>query len=398
MSVQEDARPAEKRRGPTWLLGLIPLLLVAFVVGAFLWIDPLSGLRSSFPPVEELTFQRVSLDSEPREIVARVTNGGPDPVTVAQVLVDEAYWSYEIEPSHEIARLGSATIRIPYPWVEGEAHEIVVISRNGVTFAHEIEVAVETPSVTGRTLATFTLLGIFVGVIPVLLGLGFLPFIRRLQRRWVNFFLALTAGLLVFLAIDALDEALEVAEGVPGAFQGVGLVTLGVIGALAALYALDGALRRRGGDLGPYFVAGLIALGIGLHNLGEGLAIGAAYALGEVGLTAFLVLGFTLHNVTEGIGIVSPLARERPSLVQLIGLGALAGVPTIFGTWAGGLAYSPVSAVLFLAIGAGAIAQVVWEIGKLMRRETKTLADPLIAIGFAAGVLIMYLTGLAVAA
>jgi zinc transporter ZupT len=223
--------------------------------------------------------------------------------------------------------------------------------------------------------------------------------VRRLPDHWVRFFLALTAGLLVFLAVDALDEALEAAEGVAGAFQGVGLIVVGVVGALAALYALDGWMRqRRAGDLSPMYVSLLIAVGIGLHNLGEGLAIGAAYALGEVGLTAFLVLGFTLHNVTEGLGIVTPLARARPGLAQLAGLGAVAGVPTIVGTWSGGLAYSPILAVLFLSIGAGAIVQVVWEIGKLLTRGGKPLSAPLNSLGFAAGILVMYLTGLAVTA
>jgi zinc transporter ZupT len=399
VSVRDEVRPPDRarRRGP-WLAALIPLALTAVVIVVFVLMDPLSGLRSSFPPVEELTFDRVVLENNPREIVVRVTNGGADPVTVAQVLVDDAYWSYEISPGAEIPRLRSATIRLRYPWVEGEAHEILILSRNGVPFSHEIAVAVETPHVDVRTLWTFALLGIFVGVIPVFLGLGFYPFIRRLSARWVNFFLALTAGLLVVLAVDALDEAFEVAGTVAGAFQGVGLITIGVIGALAVLYGIDGALRKRRGELSPLFIALLIALGIGLHNLGEGLAIGAAYALGEVALTSFLVLGFMLHNLTEGIGIVSPLARSRPSVGQLIGLGAIAGVPTIGGTWIGGLSYSPVLGVLFLSIGAGAIVQVVWEIGRLMRRETKSLAEPLIAIGFAAGVLIMYLTGLAVAA
>jgi zinc transporter, ZIP family len=135
-----------------------------------------------------------------------------------------------------------------------------------------------------------------------------------------------------------------------------------------------------------------------LHNLGEGLAIGAAFSIGEVGLTTFLILGFMIHNVTEGLGIVSPLARSRPSLRSLIGLGLLAGVPTIVGAWSGGIAYSPTLAVLFLSIGAGAIVQVVWEITKLLRQGRKEAAAPLNAIGFAVGVLIMYLTGLVVAA
>jgi zinc transporter ZupT len=339
------------------------------------------------------------LESDPKEIVLTVRNGGPDPVTIAQALVDEAYWNYEISPDPKVERLGRATIRIPYPWVDGEAHEVVLLSATGVAFAHEIAVAVETPQTTGKTLLMFTLLGIFVGVIPVALGLTWLPFVRRLPDQWVRFFLALTAGLLVFLAVDALDEALEAADGVAGAFQGVGLIVVGVVVALAALYALDGWMRqRRRGDLSPLYISLLIAVGIGLHNLGEGLAIGAAYALGEVGLTAFLVLGFTLHNVTEGLGIVTPLARTRPTLLQLVGLGLIAGAPTIVGTWSGGLGYSPILAVLFLSIGAGAIVQVVWEIGKLLGREGKPLSAPLNAIGFAAGIAIMYLTGLAVTA
>ncbi len=403
-SKAKTARPRAKQvepvsRTPRWLLGVLPLIALGVLLVVFVATDPLSGLREEFPAVEELTVERAVLETQPRGIVLTVRNGGPDPVDVAQVQVDEAYWNFTISPDAHVERLGRATINIAYPWVDGEAHEVVVLSATGVAFAHEIAVAVETPETTPSTLLTFTLLGIFVGVIPVLLGITWLPFVRRLPDQWVRFFLALTAGLLVFLAVDALDEALETAEAVPGAFQGLGLIVIGVVGALAALYALDGWMRqRRKGELSRLYVALLIAIGIGLHNFGEGLAIGAAYSLGEVGLTAFLVLGFTLHNVTEGLGIVTPLSRERPTLAQLAGLGAIAGVPTIFGTWSGGLAYSPILAVLFLSIGAGAIVQVVWEIGKLLRADGKQLSQPLNSIGFAAGILVMYATGLAVAA
>ncbi len=258
--------------------------------------------------------------------------------------------------------------------------------------------ATETPQADAGTLWAFTLVGIFVGVLPVLLGLLWLPFIRRLPQQWMGFFLALTAGLLVFLGVDAFDEALETTERVPGAFQGLGLIVLGIFGALAALYALDGWMRSRRGEVTPLFVAGLIAIGIGLHNLGEGLAIGAAHALGELGLTTFLIVGFMLHNVTEGLGIVAPLARSRVRIVTLVGLGLLAGAPAIFGTYIGGLAYSPTLAVLFLSIGVGAIIQVVWEIGKLMRRDGGQLTAPLAAGGFVVGLLVMYGTGLLIAA
>lgn len=383
---------------PAGLLALAvgPLALLGLLLLAFAAWDPLAALRAGFPPLEELTIQRVVL-RQPHQMIIQVTNGGPQPVTVAQVLVDEAYWSYEIEPGREIPRLGSATIRLPYPWVEGEAHEVTLITSSGATFSHEVAVAVETPAVTGGTLAAFTLLGVYVGVIPVSLGLLWYPFLRGLQQRGIHFFLALTAGMLLFLGIDAVDEGLEVAQGVPGAFQGVGLVALGVVLALAALFGLDTWLRRRRSEVSPFYVAALIAIGIGLHNLGEGLAIGAAYSLGELALTSLLILGFTLHNTTEGLGIVAPLARARPGLRQLALLGAVAGGPTIAGTWLGGLAYNPVLAVVFLAIGAGAIFQVIWQIGALMAGRDD-LAHPLNALGFLVGMAIMYATGLLVPA
>ncbi len=397
MSVTEK-RPERGTKGRVVVLGLLPLVALLALVVAFVQTDPLEGVRKAFPPVEELNFERVTLKSDPQEIVVRVRNGGPDPVTIAQVQVDDAYWQFTVSPDSKVGRLGTATLHIPYPWVEGEAHALVLLSSNGVKFVHEIAVAVETPDVDGSTLLTFTLVGLFVGVIPVFLGLCWLPFVRRLPERWVSFLLALTAGLLVFLAVDAIDEALELSGNVAGAFQGVGLIVLGFIAALAALWGVDGWLRQRRSEMTATYVAALIAIGIGLHNLGEGLAIGAAYSLGEIGLTTFLILGFTLHNVTEGLGIVTPLARARPSIRQLFLLGLVAGAPTIAGTWFGGLAYSPVLAVLFLAIGAGAIVQVIWEVGKLLGRQGKGITTPLNALGFTAGVLVMYLTGLFVSA
>jgi ZIP family zinc transporter len=388
----------KKGRGSALVFALAPLVVLAAVVLVFVKTDPLSSIRGDAPPVEELSITRAKLTTDPRGVELSVRNGGPEPVTIAQVLVDDAYWSYTSSDGNKLDRLARSTIKIPYPWIEGEAHHIALISSTGVKFTHEIAVAVETPETTPRTLWTFTLIGIFVGVIPVLLGITWLPFLRRLPQRWVDFFLALTAGLLVFLAVDAVDEALEVAGAVPGAFQGVGLIVLGIVGALAALYGVDGAMRNRRGELTPLYIAGLIALGIGLHNLGEGLAIGAAFALGEVGLTSFLIIGFMVHNITEGLGIVSPLARSRPAIASLVGLGLLAGVPTIVGAWSGGIAYSPTLAVLFLSIGAGAIVQVVWEIAKLMRQGKRELSAPLNAAGFAVGVLLMYVTGVLVAA
>ena len=125
----------------TWLTGLFPLVLLGVLVWLLLATSPLKTL-GEFPPIEELTVERVTLESDPHQIIIQVINGGPDPVTIAQVLVDEAYWMHSIEPSRTLNRLDQAKIVVPYPWVEGEAHELMLITASGVTFNHAIEVAV----------------------------------------------------------------------------------------------------------------------------------------------------------------------------------------------------------------------------------------------------------------
>ncbi len=391
MAESKPARP-ERR----WLFGLLPLLLLGVLVALLVRVGPLGVFQAAVPPVEELTIDRVRL--EPGRFVIHVTNGGPQPVTIAQMLIDDAYWQFEISPAATVPRLGSATITLDYPWVEGEAHHVKVLSSIGTAFEHTVEVATASPRVDARFLGTFTLLGFYVGVLPVFLGLLWLPFVRRLDRRWTGFFLSLTAGLLVFLGVDALDEALEVAAGLPGAFQGVGLIVTGVLSAALLLVWVSRRLGQGPEAARHLGLALLIAVGIGLHNLGEGLAIGAAYSLGKVALGTFLVLGFTIHNTTEGLAIVTPIARERTPLRTLVLLGVVAGAPTIPGAWIGGLSYSPVLATLFLAVGAGAIFQVVYELVKLMIADARTPAFSYQVAGFAAGLLVMYLTGLFVAA
>ncbi|MBI4409543.1 MAG: ZIP family metal transporter [Gemmatimonadetes bacterium] len=374
--------------------GLAPLALLAGLVVVFFRFGPIGVFRQAFPPVEELTIERITLP-EPGLLEVRVVNGGPEPVTVAQVLVDEAAWQHTLDGDRTIGRLERRTIRLRYPWVEGEPHEVTLVSRTGLTFSGAIEVATRTPAANARYLTTFALLGVYAGVIPVFLGLLWFPFLRSIPRRWLDFFLSLTMGLLVFLGVDALAEALETSALVAGAFQGLALVLLGLLGTPLALAAVGEwrAVRRRARS--ALYVAGLIALGIGLHNLGEGLAIGTAYTSGEIALGTFLVVGFLLHNSTEGLGIVAPLAVERPRLRQLVLLGAVAGVPTVFGTWIGAFGYSPLWTTLFFAIGAGAIAQVVYELWRLFgRTATGGLAAPLNVAGLLMGLLLMYLTGL----
>jgi len=383
---------------PLWFKGLAPLVLLAALVTLFIRVGPIGVFRQSFPPVEQLTVERIRLP-EHGVMEVRVVNGGPEPVTVAQVMVDDANWVHRVNGSRTLQRLETRTITIPYPWVEGEPHAVSLVTSTGLTFTGEIPVATLSPAVDARYLTTFALLGVYAGVIPVFIGLLWLPFVRGVSRRWIDFFLSLTMGLLVFLGVDALVEAAETSVLVPGAFQGSSLVLLGLLGTPLILAALGHWRSGQRRERSPLQVAALIALGIGLHNLGEGLAIGTSYATGEIALGTFLVIGFLLHNTTEGLGIITPLADQRPRLRSLILLGALAGVPTVIGAWIGGFTYSPVWTTLSFAIGAGAIATVVYELWRLFgRRARGGLTAPHNVAGFLLGMVIMYATGLLVTA
>jgi zinc transporter ZupT len=377
----------------------LPLALLALLSLLVMRGGTLRSLARGLPPVEELTVDYVRLS--PGRVTVTVVNGGPDPVTLSQVIVEEAFWAHTVTPAREIPRLGRATVEIPYPWVEGEPVNLSLVTSNGVTFDHAIPVAAATPAADARYFLSFSLVGLYVGVLPVAIGLLWLPFLKRLEPRWIHFALALTAGLLVFLAFEALVEALETADGVAGAFQGTGIVALTVLGTWLALQAFSGAGKKEQGAAGPadrLRLAFLIALGIGLHNFGEGLAIGAAYAQGAVSLGSFLIVGFMVHNTTEGLGIVAPIARDEPKLATLALAGLIAGAPTIVGAWLGGLAYSPVLATVALGVGAGAILQVVGVLYRAIARQSQPVWTPLNALGVAAGLAVMYLTGLMVAA
>jgi zinc transporter ZupT len=357
------------------------------------------------PPIETLNVQRVILPS-PGLIELEVVNGGPDPITIAQVLVDEAYWQFTMTPAGPLDRLQSATVSIPYPWVEAESHAIALISETGVVFEAEVPVAVESPRANQESFLRFALIGFYVGVVPVALGLLWYPFLRQLSRGGMNFVLALTIGLLAFLVVDMWHEAQEAAAAAVGALDAPVLVPLVALLTMGLLIVIGHTLRRRHqnreGERNPLVLAYEIAFGIGLHNLGEGLAIGAAFALGEAALGVFLILGFTLHNVTEGIGIAAPLVNDRPAFIHFVGLAALAGGPAILGTWIGAFVYSPFWTTIFLAIGIGAILQVIVEVGRLIGRSQERAGEPALTwttfAGVTAGVALMYFTALLVAA
>jgi zinc transporter ZupT len=392
-----------------WLFALIPVILLAALLAVIVGFGPSRLVQGTeLPPIERLAITRVQLAAD--QIQLSVLNDGPDTVTIAQVAVDDAFWTFRIEPSNQLAHLQRAVITIPYPWVHGDTHQVQILTSNGVTIDHEIAVAVETPRPTARFFAVFALIGLYVGVLPVAIGLLWYPLVSRLRPGGLDFLLALTMGLLAFLLVDSGIEGLEAAQGVPGSFQGM---LLFVFGAAAAFVVLELVAARLAGRRAPrqaahnslpangWVLSLLIAIGIGLHNFGEGLAIGSAFTLGELALGTLLVVGFTLHNTTEGLAIVAPLARsgEAVKVSKLIELGLIGGVPTILGAWLGGFVYTPALAVLLLAFGVGAIAQVTRQILRQTAGDGGLSAylrkGPAVA-GLALGVTIMYVTGLIV--
>jgi zinc transporter, ZIP family len=223
-----------------------------------------------------------------------------------------------------------------------------------------------------------------------------LPWIRRIPARSLRAVMALTVGLLAFLAIDATLEGLELAGEGAQAFGGAALV---FIGAAVAFIALTGAghwLASRRPSASGGHLALLVAVGIGLHNLGEGVAIGSAYSAGALALGAFLVVGFALHNTTEGLAIVAPVARSQPTLGRLGVLGLIAGAPAVLGAWIGAAAFNASLAAFLFGFGAGAIVQVIVQLAPSLRDDHGRLLHPGATGGLLAGIAFMFATGLLV--
>jgi zinc transporter ZupT len=394
--------PGAPERGgaPAWLLAAVPLALIAVAVLAFAALGgPGLGERPG-PPAEELAVERSVLRPGSIELVVR--NAGPDPVEVAQVFVNDAYVDYRASEPGPIDPLESRRLWLDYPWQEGSPYLVTMLTSAGGTIEHEIELAVETPPADLGFYALMALLGVYVGIVPVALGMLFLPFLGRVPESWIRVFMAVTVGLLGFLVVDGALEGIEIAAEGSGAFGGPELVVLGAVVFYLAVVVVDRymAARQRAAEAragGTARVALLVAVGIGLHNLGEGLAIGSAYAVGALALGAFLVIGFALHNTTEGLAIVTPLAGgRRPSLLRLAALGLIAGAPAIVGAWIGAAAFDPSLAAFLLGGAVGAIVKVIQQVVPFVRDRAGRVLYPASIGGILAGMAALYLTGLLV--
>ena len=440
------------------ILAFVPIVVLAGMM-IFLLIPYGQSLINVGTPLPQVTIEKVEFHDN--QILAFIRNTGPLDIVVSQADVNDRIQSAAIEPSSKIPRLGEAHVVIPFPWIPGIPYEIGITTSDGTRFSKSVEAAALAPNPDANQALLFTSLGVYVGVIPIMIGLLWYPYIRRISISKYIFFLSLTAGLLVFLGIDALLEVNEIVIGnLAAVFNGQALGILVTISSFVILLYTSNRLTQRAIEksvvsksrslasstsvgetssqeksftesqkgeiysepikvssstreiqiqlqkyqelLKPLTISMMIAIGIGLHNFGEGLAIGAAMLLGEVALSTFLIVGFTLHNTTEGLAIVAPIAKsevKRSMMIRrLIMMGLIAGVPTIAGTWIGGFLYSPLAAVVFLSVGAGAIFQVVYSLISWISHHQKPKSSPYISgpvvAGFITGLLIMYFTGL----
>jgi len=405
-STEQPEQPAPGRgrlgaldRAPAWALAIVPLVLIIGALSAFAAFGGSTLGERVGPAVEELAVERTVL--RPGEIDLTVRNTGPDPVDIAQVFVNDAYVDFSTA-AQRLGRLGTETLTLRYPWQEDSPYVVTMLTGTGVTIEHEIEAAVETPASNASFFGLMALIGLYVGVLPVALGMLFLPLLRRIDARWVRLLMAATIGLLGFLAVDGWLEAREIADESSGVFGGVELVIIGAVAAYLALVAVDRRLRAsrqaaKAKGASGFQLALMVSIGIGLHNLGEGLAIGSAYAIGALALGTFLIIGFALHNTTEGLAIVAPLSDERPTLSRLALLGVIAGAPAMLGAVIGATILNAEFAALLIGVGVGAIVQVIQQLIPTIRDAGGRALYPASIGGILAGVAALYITGLVVA-
>jgi zinc transporter, ZIP family len=218
---------------------------------------------------------------------------------------------------------------------------------------------------------------------------------QRLSHQTVAVLNALAIGILLYLVVEIAQNAIApIAQGIvawhtAGAPFPATLVVVFILGLLAGLVGLGSAATHFSKTAAqhahnPIVLAAVIAIGIGAHNFGEGLAIGASAAAGATAIAVSLIVGFALHNSTEGFGIAAPLVgRVVPSWGQIFLAGLIAGGPTFIGTIVGYQFYSPTLSVLFLAVAVGALIFVIGELWTVLRRAGLTaLATASVSLGF----------------
>jgi len=373
---------------------IAPIVLLAILI-AFL-LGPASTFLQFGVVLPEISIEKVEFVGN--EIQATVRNTGPVDVNVVVADVNDRIQPAAIEPDIHLERFETGLVRIPYDWNEGQPYTVGLTIDDGTRFEKQIDAASASLEPNSELFVFLGIIGLLIGVVPIMIGLLWYPFIKKLGKNTFNFFLAFTIGLLLFLGLDAIEEAFEISDThLAPVFNGELLIATVVILSFLGLYGIGNLLIKRSefSKLSKGLAISLmVAVGIGLHNLGEGLAVGAAIALGQVALSTFLIIGFAIHNTTEGLAIAAPLTRTKSVIGKMVGFGLIAGIPAIFGTWIGGFSFSPFFTIIFLSIGAGAIFQVVWSIFKFIKEESDSFSSISIICGIASGLVVMYLTSI----
>ena len=373
---------------------IAPIVLLAILI-LFL-LGPASTFLQFGIVLPEISIEKVEFIGN--EIQATVRNTGPVGVNVVVADVNDRIQPAAIEPDIHLERFETGLVRIPYDWNEGQPYTIGLTIDDGTRFEKQVDAASASLEPNSELFVFLGIIGLLIGVVPIMIGLLWYPFIKKLGKNAFNFFLAFTIGLLLFLGLDAIEEAFEISNThLASVFNGELLIATVVILSFLGLYGIGNILIKRSefSKLSKGLAISLmVAIGIGLHNLGEGLAVGAAIALGQVALSTFLIIGFAIHNTTEGLAIAAPLTRTKSVIGKMIGFGLIAGIPAIFGTWIGGFSFSPFFTIIFLSIGAGAIFQVVWSIFKFIKEESDSFSSISIICGIALGLVVMYLTSI----
>ena len=373
---------------------IAPVVLLAILI-IFL-LGPASTFLQFGIVLPEISIEKVEFIGN--EIQATVRNTGPINVNVVVADVNDRIQPAAIEPDRHLERFETALVRIPFDWNEGQPYTVGLTIDDGTRFEKQIDAASPSLEPSSELFVFLGIIGLLIGVVPIMIGLLWYPFIKKLGKNTFNFFLAFTIGLLLFLGLDAIEEAFEISNThLASVFNGELLIATVVILSFLGLYGIGNILIKRSefSKLSKGLAISLmVAIGIGLHNLGEGLAVGAAIAFGQVALSTFLIIGFAIHNTTEGLAIAAPLTRTKSVIGKMIGFGLIAGIPAIFGTWIGGFSFSPFFTIIFLSIGAGAIFQVVWSIFQFIKGESGSLSTISVICGIASGLVIMYLTSI----
>lgn len=404
---------------------LVPLLLL----GACATLVARSGdrlidaLGHNPPSPDQFHVRRVEF--APGAMRIKVANPQRERLAIATVLVDDAVVPFHLEGGGaRMGRLGRRTIVVPYHWVKNDPYTVGITSATGILTEHDVPAAVERAGVSTSGLVAGGLLGLLVGIVPVGLGMAWLPALRGARRELLIAFMSLTAGLLTFVGLDAFSEAIDLQSALPAAVGGPGIVILGIAASFLGMGFMQHRLAQRGGvsteaigdagdgseaaaqrsmrrataDVSPLLLATMVAIGIGMHNLGEGLAIGSSFAVGSLSLGIFLVIGFMIHNISEGLGIAVPASESGAgaSWLRLLALTLVAGSPAIAGVWIGRYVTNEIVAVLFFSMAVGAAAHVVVEVVRHMRTlvpRGSSLVSGWSAGGFVAGIVVMYVTG-----